>query len=136
MTILGVLLYGSECCKTTASVEKKLKVFQTKCLWRTKDLLAQHHLEQRAARHGRMRTLAEAVCGARDGEVTCPMSPGSITRTALRCSPRERGTEVGPKRHGGKPWRRTSRVEAAPTTVDNQMEVLGVTSRGTRHRQD
>ena len=32
--VLSVLLYGSECWKTTAATERKLEVFQNKCLRR------------------------------------------------------------------------------------------------------
>jgi len=42
--VLSVLLYGSECWKTTATIDKKLEVFQYKG---SKDLLAKHYLKQR-----------------------------------------------------------------------------------------
>ncbi|KAH3785027.1 hypothetical protein DPMN_163110 [Dreissena polymorpha] len=40
--LLSVLLYGSECLKTTATIERKLEVFQNKFLRRIMSLLAKH----------------------------------------------------------------------------------------------
>ena len=108
--VLSVLLYGSECWKTTTTIEKKLDVFQTKCLRRILQIFWPNRITNEEVYE---RTSTEPISMTLKkrrwkwlGHV-CRMNTSSITRIALRWTPQG-------KRNRGRPretWRRTIEKE-------------------------
>ena len=144
--VMSVLLYGSECWKTTSMIEQKLEVFQNKCLrrilkvfWpnviRNDDLLERTRMYKISdnIRDRRWRWLGHVY----------RMSADAIPRTALRWTPQG-------KRNRGRPketWRRTMEKElkskgltlqtAARTAADrDQWRSLADASSTQRRRED
>jgi endonuclease/exonuclease/phosphatase family metal-dependent hydrolase len=144
--VLSVLLYGSECWKTTATIERKLEVFQTKCLRRIMkifwpNMISNEELWHRAGAS----SIAETIATRRWrwlGHV-CRMPPDSLPRVALRWTPQG-------KRNRGRPketWRRTverelkSRgltLQTAPTIAADRQKwrSLAVAPSTSRRRRD
>ena len=104
--VLSVLLYGSECWKTTTIIEQKLEVFQTKCLRRIlrifwPNVISNQELFNRTG----MTTITENIKIRRLtwlGHV-CRMPANSIPRTALMWTPQGQRKRGRPK----ETWRRT-----------------------------
>ena len=104
--VLGVLLYGSECWKTTVTIEKKLNTFQTKCLRRIAKIFWPNTISNddlykltntfeisRNIQRRRWRWLGHV----------CRMSPAAIPRTAMVWTPQGKRSRGRPK----ETWRRT-----------------------------
>ena len=108
--ILSVLLYGSECWKSTTSIERKLEVFQNKCLRRILKIywpntISNEELWIRTA----TTPIQEAIQTRRWrwlGHV-CRMPSTALPRTALRWTPQGRRNRGRPK----ETWRRTVEKE-------------------------
>lgn len=144
--VLSVLLYGSECWKTTVTIEKKLEVFQTKCLRRIMKIFWPNTISNENLRNmANMETLAEMIQRRRWrwlGHV-CRMPTSSITRTALGWTPQG-------KRNRGRPketWRRTIErdlrnrgltLQTAPRAAADRANwrALAVASSARRRRED
>jgi len=144
--VLSVLLYGSECWKTTATIERKLEVFQNKCLLRIMkvfwpNMIMNMELRKRAGAN----SIAETIALRRWrwlGHV-CRMAPDSLPRVALRWTPQG-------KRNRGRPketWRRTVErelknrgltLQTAPATAADRPKwrSLAVASSTRRRRED
>ena len=104
--VLSVLLYGAECWKTTVTIQRKLEVFQTKCLRHILKIYWPNTMSSEELRNRTgMDNLAENIQTWRWrwlGNV-CHMPSNSITGTALRWTPQG-------ERKRGRPrvtWRRT-----------------------------
>lgn len=108
--VISVLLYGSECWKTTAAIEHKLAVFQNKCLRRMLKVywpstISNDDLRKKTGVQAIQQTIQERRWRWL-GHV-CRMPANSLTRTALRCISQG-------KRNRGRPketWRRTVEKE-------------------------
>ncbi|KAL3868729.1 hypothetical protein ACJMK2_041499 [Sinanodonta woodiana] len=144
--VLSVLLYGSECWKSTANIEKRLEVFQTKCLLRIMrifwpNMISNEELRRRAG----VSTISEIIATRRWqwlGHV-CRIPIDSIPRVALRWTPQG-------KRNRGRPketWRRTVdrdlktrglTLQTAPTIAADKAKwrSLAVASSTRRRRED
>ena len=104
--VLSVLLYGSECWKTTTTIEHKLEVFQTKCLRRIlrifwPNVISNQELLNRTG----LKTITENIKIRRWtwlGHVY-RMPANSIPRTALMWTPQGQRKRGRPK----ETWRRT-----------------------------
>ena len=93
--VLRVLLFEAECWKTTATIQQKLEVFQSKCLRRILKIYRSNTIsnEELKNRIG-MDTLAVIIQTWRWLGHVFRMPSNSITRTALRWTPqgkRKRG---------------------------------------------
>jgi hypothetical protein len=115
--VLSVLLYGSECWKTTATIERKLEVFQNKCLRRIMKVFWQNMItNMELPRRAGANSIAEAIALRRWrwlGHV-CRMPPDSLPRVALRWTPRG-------KRNRGQP------KETVRRTVQRELKNRGLT---------
>lgn len=144
--VLSVLLYGSECWKTTAAIEQKLEVFQIKCLRRIlqifwPNVISNEDLRDRTG----MTTMAERIQERRWrwlGHV-CRMPSCSLPRTALRWTPQGRRDRGRPK----ETWRRTIgkdlkvrglSLETAPRAAADRAKwrSLAIASSTSRRRED
>ena len=105
--VLSVLLYGSECWKTTNTIERKLEVFQTQSLRRILKIFWPNTISNEDLREKTgVIPLAESISARRwrwIGHV-CRMSAGSLPRTALRWTPQGKRSKGRPK----ETWRRTA----------------------------
>ena len=144
--VLSVLLYGSECWKTTAAIERKLEVFQTKCLRRILKIFWPNTISNEDLRNRTgLGTIAETLKARRWrwlGHV-CRMPSNSLPRTALRWTPQG-------KRDRGRPretWRRTIEkdlrnrgltLDTAPRAAADRARwrSLAVASSASRRRED
>ena len=144
--VLSVLLYGSECWKTTNAVEHKLEVFQNKCLRRILKIFWPNTISnEELHRRTGVASVHETVRGRRWrwlGHV-CRMQSDSLPRTALRWTPQGKRKRGRPK----ETWRRTVERElkcrglslaTAPRTAADRVRwrALVVASSTTRRRED
>ncbi|KAK3546988.1 hypothetical protein QTP86_007917 [Hemibagrus guttatus] len=144
--VISVLLYGSECWKTTTAIEQKLEVFQNKCLRRILKIfwpntISNEELRRRTGANSIQETIQKRRWRWL-GHV-CRMPPDSLPRIALRWTPQG-------KRNRGRPketWRRTvekdlkSRgltLETAPRTAADRAKwsSLAIASSTRRRRED
>ncbi|KAK3517624.1 hypothetical protein QTP70_013436 [Hemibagrus guttatus] len=144
--VISVLLYGSECWKTTTAIEQKLEVFQNKCLRRILKIFWPNTISnEELRRRTGVNSIQETIQKRRWrwlGHV-CRMPPDSLPRIALRWTPQG-------KRNRGRPketWRRTvekdlkSRgltLETAPKTAADRAKwsSLAIASSTRRRRED
>ena len=97
--VLSILQYGAECWKTTVTIQRKLDVFQTKCLQHILKVYWPNTISNEELRNRtEMDTLAEIIQTLRCWRLgnVCHVPSNSITRTDLRS--RERGDDQ--ERHG------------------------------------
>ena len=108
--VLSVLLYGSECWKTTAAIERKLEVFQNKCLRRILKIFWPNTISN-AELHTRtgVKPIHDTIRQHRWrwlGHV-CRMPHSSLPRTALHWTPQGKRSRGRPK----ETWRRSIEKE-------------------------
>lgn len=105
--VLSVLLYGSECWKTSLLIERKLEVFQTKSLIRILKIFWPNTIsnEDLLKRTG-MTTISEIIQARRWRWLGhfLRMPPNSLPRVALRWTPQGKRNRGQPK----ETWRRTA----------------------------
>ena len=144
--VLSVLLYGSECWKTTVAIEKKLEVFQNKCLRRILKIFWPNVISNEDLRTKTgVSTMKDTIQMRRWrwlGHV-CRMPSNSLPRTALRWTPQGKRKRGRPK----ETWRRTVERElkdrgltlvTAPRAAADRARwrSLAVASSATRHGED
>ena len=126
--VLSVLLYGSECWKATTAIERKLEVFQNKCLRRILKIYWPNTISNEELRTRTSTIPIQQAIQIRRwrwlGHV-CRMPTTSHPRIALRWTPQGRRNRGRPR----ETWRRTiekelkSRglsLETAPTAAANR----------------
>ena len=141
-----MLLYGSECWKTTITIEKKLEVFQTQSLRRILKIFWPNTISNEDLRNKAGVTPLSEVIAARRwrwlGHV-CRMTTDSLPRTALRWTPQGKRLKGRPK----ETWRRTVEkdlktrgltLETAPRIAADRdkWRSLAFASSASRHRED
>ena len=144
--VLSVLLYGSECWKTTITIERKLEVFQTQSLRRILKIFWPNTISNEDLRNkAGVTPLAEVIAARRWrwlGHV-CRMTTDSLPRTALRWTPQGKRLKGRPK----ETWRRTVEkdlktrgltLETAPRIAADRdkWRSLAFASSASRHRED
>ena len=97
--LLSILLCAAECWKTTVAIQRRLEVFQTKCLRHILMIYWPNTISNEVLRNKIvMDNLVEIMQAQRWlGHVCCLPPPPPITRTALRWTPQGMGKRGRPK---------------------------------------
>ncbi len=91
--VLSVLLNGSQCWKTTVAVERKLEVFQNKCLRRILRVFWPENISNDDIRDRTERSLCKSQSRWRWLGHVCRMPDDSLPRTALKWTPQGKNME-------------------------------------------